>query len=95
MKTHLRLTRKLVLITALGWLGLAALSSAAQAAEAPKAERPNIIFILADDYGIAGMGCYGGVYKTPILDKLAAAGTRFEYCFSAPLCAPSRALSDL
>jgi hypothetical protein len=87
MQTHLRITRKLVLIAALGWHGLAARSLAAQVADAPKAARPNIIFILSDDYGIAGMGCYGGVYKTPILDKLAAAGTRFEYCFSAPLCA--------
>ena len=59
---------------------------------ADKPSRPNIIFILSDDYGIAGMGCYGGAYKTPNLDALAAGGTRFEYCFSAPLCAPSRAM---
>jgi len=31
--------------------------------------------------------------KTPNLDKLAAEGMRFEYCFAAPLCAPSRALA--
>ena len=56
------------------------------------AEKPNIIFILADDYGIPGVGCYGGAYKTPNLDALAAGGVRFERCYSAPLCAPSRAL---
>jgi arylsulfatase A len=55
-------------------------------------EKPNIIFILADDYGIPGVGCYGGVYKTPHLDALAAGGIRFERCYAAPLCAPSRAL---
>ena len=46
--------------------------------------KPNIIFILADD-GIPGVGCYGGAYKTPNLDALAAGGVRFDRCFSAPL----------
>jgi arylsulfatase A len=62
------------------------------AADAPPPGKPNIIFILADDYGIPGVGCYGGAFKTPNLDSLAAGGVRFERCFSAPLCAPSRAL---
>jgi arylsulfatase A-like enzyme len=65
---------------------------AALCADAPKASKPNIIFILSDDYGIPGVGCYGGAYKTPNLDALAAGGVRFEQCFSAPLCGPSRAL---
>jgi len=56
------------------------------------APRPNIIFILSDDYGIPGVGCYGGAYKTPHLDALAAGGVRFERCFATPLCAPSRAM---
>lgn len=54
--------------------------------------RPNIVFILADDYGTAGVGCYGAAFKTPNLDALAAGGIRFERCFAAPLCGPSRAL---
>jgi arylsulfatase A-like enzyme len=54
--------------------------------------RPNIVFLLADDYGIPGVGCYGGAYPTPNLDALAAGGVRFERCYAAPLCAPSRAL---
>ncbi|MBC7820157.1 MAG: sulfatase-like hydrolase/transferase, partial [Planctomycetaceae bacterium] len=62
----------------------------ASAADSPRP--PNIIFILADDLGIPAIGCYGGAYKTPHLDALAASGTRFENCFAAPLCAPSRAL---
>jgi len=76
---------------------LCALCGASSAAEVPakakdSAGKPNIIFILADDYGIPGVGCYGGAFKTPNLDSLAAGGVRFEQCFSAPLCAPSRAL---
>jgi arylsulfatase A-like enzyme len=52
---------------------------------------PNIILILSDDYGIPGVGCYGGAYKTPHLDELARTGMRFEHCYSMPLCGPSRA----
>ncbi len=59
---------------------------------ATDASKPNIIFILADDLGVPDVCCYGGEFKTPHLDSLAAGGTRFEYCFAAPLCAPSRAM---
>ncbi len=54
---------------------------------------PNIIFILADDYGIDGVGCYGSERfkgKTPHLDALAQTGTRFTQCYANPLCGPSR-----
>jgi len=55
--------------------------------------RPNIIFILADDLGMDGVSCYGAdAHKTPHIDKLAASGTRFETCYAAPLCGPSRCL---
>ena len=60
-------------------------------AAAQQGRKPNIIFIFADDYGIGGLSCYGSDrFKTPTLDALARTGTRFEYCFSMPLCAPSR-----
>jgi arylsulfatase A len=56
-------------------------------------EKPNIVFILADDLGIDGVSCYGAdKHKTPNIDKLAATGTRFETCYAAPLCGPSRCL---
>ncbi|QDT17944.1 sulfatase-like hydrolase/transferase [Alienimonas californiensis] len=59
---------------------------------ASPAERPNVLLILADDLGVEALGCYGGVsYETPNLDRLAAGGRRFEFCFSNPLCSPSRA----
>ncbi len=58
-----------------------------------KAPRPNIIFVLADDLGLDGVSCYGGdKYKTPNVDALAASGTRFQTCYAAPLCGPSRCL---
>ncbi len=73
-------------------IGLSLAWTIGPAAKAAAPARPNIIFILADDLGIPALGCTGGVYKTPNLDSLAAGGTRFENCFSAPLCGPSRAL---
>ena len=64
----------------------------AAAASAPAA-RPNILFILADDYGLDGVGCYGSDrFKTPNLDTLAQTGLRFETCYSTPLCGPTRCL---
>jgi len=58
---------------------------------APDPVRPNIICILSDDVGLGNIGCYGGHFKTPNIDALAAGGTRFEHCFANPLCGPSRA----
>lgn len=57
------------------------------------AQKPNIIFILADDLGIGSVSSYGADnFKTPNIDKLADSGIRFEHCYSSPLCGPSRAL---
>lgn len=55
------------------------------------AKQPDIILIMADDVGIEGLGCYGGVsYKTPHLDQMAAHGVRFTHAYSQPLCTPTR-----
>jgi len=55
-------------------------------------KKPNIIFILADDYGIGEVSCYGADnYKTPNIDKLAKGGTRFTHAYTPSLCGPSRA----
>jgi len=54
-------------------------------------DRPNILFIMADDVGCDALGCYGGQsYATPRLDELAAGGMRFRFCFSMPVCHPTR-----
>ncbi len=57
------------------------------------ANRPNIVFILADDLGINDLRCYGRTeHRTPNLDRLAAEGTRFTCAYAAqPICSPSRA----
>jgi arylsulfatase A len=62
----------------------------AVAQEKPAPQRPNIILILSDDVGLGDIGCCGGAFKTPQIDSLAKCGTRFEYCYSTPLCGPSR-----
>ncbi len=56
------------------------------------AEKPNIIFILADDLGYREPGCYGQEkIKTPRIDQLAAQGMRFTRAYSGnAVCAPSR-----
>lgn len=57
-----------------------------------RAEKPNILFIMADDIGAECFGCYGSTtYKTPHVDALAASGIRFDNGYSTPLCTPSRA----
>src|ERR1043165_7467329 len=58
---------------------------------ADSTQRPNIIFILADDLGIGNVSCYGADnFKTPNIDALAKTGIRFEHCYAQPLCGPSR-----
>ncbi len=62
----------------------------AQAGES--ADKPNIIFILADDLGYGDLGCYGQKQiQTPNLDRLAAGGMRFtDHYAGTTVCAPSR-----
>ncbi len=57
------------------------------------AERPNIIFFLADDLGYSDTGYTGATkFKTPHIDKLAAEGLRFtNFRTAASICSPSRA----
>ena len=67
------------------------LDAALRTSNKARADRPNIILIMADDLGYECLGCYGGAsYKTPVLDELAATGARFEHAYSQPLCTPSR-----
>ena len=73
-------------------LAMRFVSLAAQSGTNP-VTKPNIIFILADDLGIGNVGCYGADhFQTPNIDRLAGSGIRFEHCYAAPLCGPSRAL---
>lgn len=69
-------------------LVLATALTPAQAAE----QRPNIVFILADDLGYGDLGCYGQTkIRTPNLDRMAAQGMRFTNFYAGcAVCAPSR-----
>jgi len=60
--------------------------------QAADAQKPNLIFILADDLAMGDVGCYGQkLIQTPHMDRMAAEGTRFTqaYCGTS-VCAPSR-----
>ena len=58
------------------------------------ADRPNLIWIMADDLGWGDLGCYGQkVITTPNLDRMAAEGLRFTHYYAgATVCAPSRSV---
>jgi arylsulfatase A-like enzyme len=58
----------------------------------PGGEKPNIIFIMADDLGYGDLGSYGQkIIQTPRLDQMAAEGVRFtDFYAGATVCAPSR-----
>ncbi|WP_442512249.1 sulfatase-like hydrolase/transferase [Novipirellula sp. SH528] len=62
------------------------------AADAASPERPNILFVMADDLGFNQIGAYGDTpIKTPNLDGLAAKGVRFTQAYSgSTVCSPSR-----
>ena len=57
-----------------------------------QAEKPNILFIMADDLGPEWVSCYGSeAMKTPHIDALAAGGMQFQNAYSMPKCTPTRA----
>ncbi len=63
----------------------------ANVASSIQTNAPNIIVILADDFGYELPTYTGGQsYQTPNLDALAASGMQFTQCRALPLCSPSR-----
>ncbi|MCB1647693.1 MAG: arylsulfatase, partial [Pseudomonadales bacterium] len=55
-------------------------------------QRPNIVFLLADDLGFSDLGAYGSEVSTPNIDALANSGVRFSNYHTAANCAPARAM---
>jgi arylsulfatase A len=90
------MNNKLVALLILVWLftSFGDADALRQAQERPirlAQDKPNIVFIMADDMGMECLSSYGSAtYQTPNLDRLAANGVRFEHCYSTPLCTPSR-----
>ncbi|MGB0597343.1 MAG: sulfatase-like hydrolase/transferase [Rubripirellula sp.] len=58
---------------------------------AQAANKPNLLFVIADDCTFRDIGCYGGQAHTPNIDGLAGEGVRMTHCFqTAPMCSPTR-----
>lgn len=60
--------------------------------KSPPPEKPNLLFILADDLGYGDLGSYGCEdVRTPHLDQLATEGAKFtDFYANAPVCSPTR-----
>lgn len=76
------------------FLTLIALGLALATTSLSAAERPNIIWIMADDLGYGDLGCFGQkVITTPNLDRMAKEGMKFTHFYAgATVCAPSRSV---
>lgn len=64
------------------------------AASAAAAGRPNIVVILAGDFGYGSANCYGAdsaLVRTPNIDRLARAGAEMKCFYVSPVCSPTRA----
>ncbi len=74
-------------------LGISLLVSplAAAPSSAP-VRRPNIVILVADDWGFSDVGSYGAGYATPNIDALARAGVRFSNFHVSGSCSPTRAM---
>jgi N-sulfoglucosamine sulfohydrolase len=72
--------------------GAAAVSVASASMAQGGAKRRNVLLLVSDDQGL-DLGCYGVPIRTPRIDALARAGTRFTQGFAAvSSCSPSRAV---
>ena len=67
-----------------------ALCLAFSAHAAPR--RPNLVVMVADDWGFTDLGAFGGEIHTPHLDALARSGVRFSNFHAAASCAPTRSM---
>ncbi len=78
--------KSIILLNCLLTLALALASSCSTTPE-----KPNIVFILADDMGHSDPGCYGAeILKTPNIDELAGNGLRFTNFYNTGRCWPTR-----
>lgn len=81
--------RRAPLLRAAALLCAAVLASGAGAAER---KRPNIVILLADDWGFSDVGSFGSEIHTPNIDALAKIGVRFSNFHVAGTCSPTRAM---
>ena len=86
------LNQKLLSLIFLGTIFLSCKEKKTETDRPLALDRPNIIYILADDLGYADIGAYGqDKIETPNIDALAQTGMLFtQHYTSAPVCAPAR-----
>ena len=53
-------------------------------------EKPNVLFILADDMGWGDVSYHGSDIRTPNIDRLAATGVELDQHYVCPMCTPTR-----
>lgn len=73
------------------WLSIFAVATLAIFAPA-WAKRPNIVVMLADDWGYSDVGAFGSEIQTPHLNQLAQSGTRFSNFHVSASCSPTRSM---
>ena len=66
--------------------------AATSSPSAPKGPPPNIVILVADDWGFSDLGAFGGEIATPNLDALAQRGVRFSNFHTAASCSPTRSM---
>ena len=71
-------------------LAMASLAFASQCLAAP--QRPNIVVLVADDWGYSDVGAFGSEIATPNIDTLAREGVRFSDFHVTASCSPTRSM---
>lgn len=89
---RLSVLRRYALASLVAWV-VTADASGISASSAARMQKPNIVFILADDIGWGDLSAYGHPeLRTPNLDRLASQGALFtQFYVNSPVCSPSRA----
>lgn len=83
----------LLLVAMLAPLTVIAAASSTPTSPTPTAnKRPNIVVLVADDWGFTDVGAFGGEIATPHLDELARRGVRFSNFHVAASCSPTRSM---
>jgi arylsulfatase A-like enzyme len=87
------IVRRAALVVGVFHLMLGLVTAPGSSARAADAPRPNILFMIADDWGWQHAGAYGCQWvKTPTFDRIAREGVLFKNCFTSnPKCSPCRA----
>jgi arylsulfatase/uncharacterized sulfatase len=71
-------------------LAMGCLAFGTHAFAAPK--RPNIVVLVADDWGYSDVGAFGSEIATPNIDTLAREGVRFSDFHVTASCSPTRSM---